>query len=286
MLNFKISRPTDKFFEVFPEYDYKFKGKTYKMTSEFLRRAPVELQQSFGAFVAKKFPPQPNKVTVVTKTKVKQSETTEEPTIGSTYLPQKVEGKKTDRQKDLIIRELKRLAKSETVVEEKLNYPKVFRALLTEPHTALEQKRKTVEEACNLTLILDTNNRYWSRSNMSPEVDCNLIANIIEAAKGIKGITVFATSGLHHLKYKNKHYDYYTDLYQDLPLHLRKNVIVFTQGCGGVGNYNAFRPKLVKFVTPFEHGKNCGCGQIAKAEAAQQIMFYGIDCATKLSKIK
>lgn len=275
MLNFKIENATDKFLEmVGGKWNYKFKGETFEVTPESLSKYSREMQQSFGAFAAKNLSRKPPRAQFV-----------DELTIGRTYIPRKVESKKLSKV-EKVRKELIRLAKTEKIVEEKLNYPKVFQALLTEPHTAFEHKKKTIEEHFNLTLIIDTNVGYMNRGYMGKDVEAGLPATIIEAAKNIKGITVFASGGLHLIEYKHRKYDYYTTLLKDLPKHMTKNVIVFTQGCGGMGHYQGIKPEAVKFVTPFEYGCNCGCEQIKKAANAGQIMYYGINCADKLKEIK
>lgn len=277
MLNFKIENASSQFLKILGgKYNYKFRGQSYEITPEFLETAPTELQQSFGAFAAKKLPRQP---------KIVKAKFVDEPVTGGTYMPKKIVSKKLTYT-EKVRRELIRLAKSEKIIEEKLNYPKVFQALLTEPHTAFDHKKKTVEENLNLTLIVDVAVGYMTKDHMGNETEQGLPHTLIQVAKTLKGVTVFEAHGLHQIKYKDKSYDYYTDLLRVLPKNLTKNVVVYTQGCGGMGHYQNIKPGAVKFVTPFKAGCNCGCGQIRKAAAAEQVMFYGVNCADKLSIIK
>ena len=278
MVNFKILNATDTFLEmVGGSYAYKYKGKEYEVTPELLDSMDRAFQQSFGSFAAKHLPKQPPKVTSLTVV---------EPEIGQTYLPEHIFVKKVSDTKERIRKVIMRWAKTEKLIEEKLNYPRVFQALLTEPHNAFEYKRKTPEDVINLTLFIDTNMRYHIPQYMEGmKIDSSLHNTMIEVASTIKGVTVFSASAIHGIRYKDKAYQYYTDLLLDLPPDLRKKVMVFSQGCGRVGTYLGVQPKAVTFCTPFAHRKNCGCPQIRKAEEAEQNVIYKVRTIEDLEKI-
>jgi len=276
MLNFKIERNTDAFLKkVGGSYTYNYKGKDYEITQESLKCMDPGLQQSFGHFTAKN------------KRKSKSDVPDYIPKFSSqrgvNYLPPSVIARGTAKVLE-VRRELIRLAKTEVIVQEKLDMPKVFKALLTEPHIALDHKKKTIEEEINLTLIVDTNVGYHRTEYMS-DVDPLFHNTLIKAASGVKGINLFYAEALHNLNFKGHSYEYYTDLYKDLPPKLKKKVLVFTQGCGNIGNYVNMPENAVHFCTGFVHGKNCGCSQIVKAATARQVMHYGITNVTKLKQI-
>lgn len=277
MINYKIERQTDKFLEKSGgNYSYNYQGKSYEITREFLKDAPKGLQQSFGRFASKQNPP-----TIQLKPKVVENATAGEKSQAITPEKTNVEVFKsyTDVKKELI-----RLATTEHVVEEILDMPKVFKALLTEPHTALDHKKKTIDTKVNLTLFVDLSVGYHTSDNMY-KPDCSLHAKIIFEAKRIKGINLFTGYGLSDMFYKGKHYSYYTELYRDLPAKMKEKVIVFTQGCGSYGDYNDIKPGSIHFCTGFDHGNNCGCDQIYKAERSKQIMHYKICNIPELSKV-
>jgi hypothetical protein len=274
MLNFKIERNTDTFLKkVGGSYIYNYKGKDYEITQESLKSMDPGLQQSFGHFTAKK----------KCKSDVADYIPKFKPQQGATHLPPSIRANGTAKVLE-VRRELIRLARTEVIVEEKLDMPKVFKALLTEPHTALEHKKKTIEEEINLTLIVDTNVRYHTKDWMS-EVDPLFHNTLVEAARGVKGINLFYAEGLYRLSFKGHTYSYYTDLYKNLPPKLKKKVLVFTQGCGSVGDYVDMPENAVHFCTGFAHGRNCGCYQIRKAAIAGQIMHYGVTNVSKLKQI-
>jgi hypothetical protein len=274
MLNYKIERNTDNFLEkAGGSYTYSYKGKDYEITQESLKSMDPGLQQSFGHFTAKKKgkSPTPSYIPKMTLQK------------GDNYLPPSVKAAGISKVME-VRRELLRLARTEVIVEDKLDMPKVFKALLTEPHTALDYRKKTVEEEINLTLIVDTNVRYHINGHMQ-EVDRLFHNTLIEAAHGVKGIHVFYAEALHGLHHKGHRYDYYTDLYKDLPTKLKRKVFVFTQGCGHVGHYLEMPKKAVHFCTGFAHHHNCGCPQIEKAAISGQVMHYGVTNVSKLKQI-
>lgn len=176
----------------------------------------------------------------------------------------------------LIKKELHRLSLSESIVEEKLNYPMVFQKLITEPHLALEQFRQTRELYQELYLFIDAAVGYNSN-------DKGFHHTLYSEAQKIKGVKSF-TSVM--LRFDN---DYYI---QKLPRMVPKGkkIIVFTQGCGGsCGEVpNGYH---VHFVTHFKKGENCGCDTISNHEemsvkTKRVTMHYGIDTPQKLSLLQ
>jgi len=172
----------------------------------------------------------------------------------------------------LIERELKRLATTEVMVEDKLNYPRVFMKLLSQPHLALEEKRLVPEEKTDLYLYVDQSVGYNGK-------DDGFHHTMIQVAKKIKGIHLFSSW---MLRFDDK---YYWD-------HIKKNVpkgktvLVFTQGCGGAygelpKGYN------IHFCTHFRHGDNCGCSTIRQHESHGKLFkfHYGIDVPEKLKSL-
>ena len=172
----------------------------------------------------------------------------------------------------LIEKELKRIATTEIMVEDKLNYPRVFMKLLSQPHLALEEKRLVPEEKTDLYLYVDQSVGYNGK-------DDGFHHTMIQVAKKIKGIHLFSSW---MLRFDDK---YYWD-------HIRKNVpkgktvLVFTQGCGGAygelpKGYN------IHFCTHFKHGENCGCPTIRNHEDYGKLFkfHYGIDVPEKLKSL-
>ena len=129
MLNYKVVRNTDKFFDrVKGSYTYKYKGKDYEITQESLQSMDPRLQQSFAHFTSQFNKKEQSVISQVNKT-IKR---------GGTYLPDTYKVEVTNKM--LAVRkELIRLAKTEILVEEKLDMPKVFKALITQPHTERKQ---------------------------------------------------------------------------------------------------------------------------------------------------
>lgn len=179
--------------------------------------------------------------------------------------------------KELIRKELLRLSKSQSIIEDRLDYPKVFKKLLSEPHMALYEKKKIVEEKQELYLFVDTSVSYNHKDN-------GFHHTLIEEAKKIKGIKVFYGSGLRILK--NGTEKYYWDL---IPLCVPKGkkVLAFSQGCGGT-YYGKIPSKDydLHFVTHFCKDDNCGCSTIREHEISKRFkIHYNIDTPDKLKKL-
>lgn len=275
MLNFKIERNTNQFLEKCGgKYNYTYKGKEYEITKENLTTMDPGLQQSFGHFTARKNPPPP-KLSFIPIIR---------PIIGQNYLPPVIKARGYNMV-EKVRKELIRLAKTEIRVDGPIDVQKAFKALLSEPHTAFDYRKQVVEEEINLTIFVDINTRYHIDGYM-PGVDALLHNTIIEAARGVKGIRVFSASALYHIPYKGQVYEYYTDVYRDLPKKHKKRVIAFSQGCGGIGHYEGIPKGALHFVTGFTKGKTCGCGQIAKARDAGQHVHQGVVNLDSLKKLE
>lgn len=274
MLNFKIANAVDKFLELKGgSYSYTFRGEEYNITRESIRTVDTKLQQSFGGFVSRNSN-SPRKVQTAPdpgakfKTKI--------------FTPEKVYIRGS-KDRVLVRQELLRLATVPKIIEEKLNYPKVFQALLTEPHTAFDHKKKHEETEINLTLFVDHSVGYHREIR---GCDQGLHDTIISVAKTIKGINVFDSYAIYNTEYKGQIYPYYTDLLKVLPEKMKRKVLVFTQGCGTAENYRGIKEESLTFCTPFSHYENCGCDRIDAAARAKQIMVYSFRTANDFKILK
>jgi len=318
MLNFKIKEHSDKYLGTHGgEHKYNFKGKEYNITPESLEAAPRELQQSFGNFCAKENEKnggqgggdQPGKGKPGGKPGDKKGEGEGEgpgqPTdeIGDT--PKELEVEDDSKQEegkqpfkggsvkraqrihnDQVQREIEikkhilRWATTEILQIGPLNMPKVFKALITEPHTAFDHRKNVLETLVNLTIMVDTNVGYMEKNQW-------LYNTIVQTASKVKGVNVFHSPGLHGLVHKGVSYDYYPEMIEELPSKMTEKIIVFTQGCGHSEKEQPYKnlKKPVHFCTCFKIHCNCGCDQIAKAERGGQNMYYEIDSVESLATI-
>lgn len=273
--NHKAQRPLDQFFETKGEMKYKWRGEEYEINKKNFTKLDPALQQSFTHFCANEYrQPKP-------KPKPMGSIPTES-TI-SPFGPNKVSIKmpklatSTELQRmEIVKRELIRIATTVTIVEEKLDYPRVFKALLSQPHTALDQLKKHEEYKINLTMIVDENIGYHQNDRWFHNT-------LIEAGRSIKGINVYSSNairGIFNGDKKKVAYNYYTELLAALPKEQQKKILVFTQGCGhtDVKFYEGIKEikKNITFCTWFNKGENCGCNQIACAEHAGLSVNYAI----------
>ena len=320
MLNYKIREHSDKYLGTHGgEHKYTFKDKEYNITPESLETAPRELQQSFGNFCAKenekcskegegkpgKGQPGKGKGQPSDQKGEGEAEGPGQPSdeIGDTPKELQVEDEKKGEEaknpsrgggvrraqrihNDQVQREIEikkhivRWATTEIIQIGPLNMPKVFKALITEPHTAFEHRKTILETLVNLTIMVDTNVGYFSRNQW-------LYNTIVQTASKIKGVNVFHSPGLHGLVHKGVSYDYYPEMIEELPAKMTEKIIVFTQGCGHTDKEQPYKnlKKPVHFCTCFQINCNCGCDQIAKAERGEQIMHYGIDTVESLATI-
>lgn len=279
-MNHKVKNTIDQFFQTRSDHTYSFKGKDYTINKRNFEELDPKLQQSFTHYASSQIPKKPKKIPQPPIRAEKESGKLKI----STKFPTVVNVKETKMIKQ-VRKEILRIATSEKIVEEKLHYPNAFKALLSQPHTALDQFKKTVESELNLTLFIDTNVYYFREiSDAKPS-----IANtIIKSVKGIKGINVFASDSLYHMEYKGKLYRYYTELLADLPEKMKQKVMVLTQGCGE-SDFESYKPlkEGIIFCTPYLHGDNCGCRQIYKAEQSNKCkMHYNIKDWKSLKTIK
>jgi hypothetical protein len=179
---------------------------------------------------------------------------------------------KKDTKEILIERELRRIATKEYLVEDKLNYPRVFMKLLSQPHLALEEKRLVPETKTELYLYVDEAVGYNSK-------DDGFHHTMVKVAQKIRGIKVFSSR---MLQFNEGYY------WQHITKHVPKGktVLVFTQGCGGTYGEP---PKGydIHFCTHFEKNCNCGCGTIRAHEGFGKLFkfHYGLDVPETLQSL-
>lgn len=244
-------------------FTHKYKGEEYTITPSTVGLLDSKTLQSISTRLRKLYPPPPQP----TRTRRGQGEASSIKAPG--YDDRTVE--KT-AEEILIERELKRLATTEIMVEDKLNYPRVFMKLLSQPHLALEEKRLVPEEKTELYLYVDQSVGY------NPKDD-GFHHTMVKVAEKMKGIHVFFSW---MLRFNDT---YYWD-------HIKKNVpkgktvLVFTQGCGGT---HGEPPKgyNIHFCTHFKHGDNCGCNTIRQHEQLGKLFkfHYGIDVPERLKSL-
>lgn len=276
--NHKAQRPLDTFFKKEGQMDYTWRGKSYNINKENFGYLPPELQQSFTGYCAKNYggAPKPKPVAILKQSRAEQNE--EDERGGSTFIPSRTFSQEVKRIMETR-QQLIRIATNTIFVEEKLNYPKVFQALISQPHTILDQLRKTEETYLNLTVFVDELVGYHESHQWFHNT-------IIKAAEGLKGVNVYSTKGFSTGQTwkggklaKSSGYSYFTDLLKDLPKEQQKKILIFTQGCGGIDNPYSIVKDLIPrmtFCTWFHHGDNCGCNQIATAEKHKLSMKYSI----------
>lgn len=232
---------------------YKYRGKEHVVTAENVDILDRNFIQSLSTYLSKNSP-KPVPVKVPGEGEMKDLE------FGQGF--DKTQENKVNQDKiALIQKELLRISYSEMVVEEKLRYPKVFEKLMTEPHLALEQFKKTYEPDHKLAIYVDLCNGYHV-GNESRELHGTIITAVEDLQKKYKKIHLYRTGGS-QLKDQNKHhFEHALDTYKpDTP------VIVLSQGCGHYrGDHNRISPikyrKNFYFCTCFTLGRTCGCNTI------------------------
>jgi hypothetical protein len=255
---------TRHFEETEGKFTHTYKGIEYTITPNIVNALNQELIQSISTRLRKLYPPPPSKVKSVGR-KGKAGDQAKAPGFDDRTV------KKTDKE-ILIERELKRLATTEVLVEDKLNYPRVFMKLLSQPHLALEEKRLVPDEKTELYLYVDAAVGYNNRDN-------GFHHTMVNVAEKIKGIHVYSS---HMLRFGR---DYYWE-HMKKHVPVGKTVLVFTQGCGGTDGHP---PKgyNIHFCTHFVHGDNCGCNTIRTHEDYGKLFkfHYGLDVPETLKSL-
>jgi hypothetical protein len=255
---------TKHFEETEGKFTHIYKGIEYTITPNIVNALNEELIQSISTRLRKLYPPPPSNARP-TRGKGKAGGQQKAPGFDDRTV------KKTAKE-ILIERELKRLATTEFLVEDKLNYPRVFMKLLSQPHLALEEKRLVPDEKTELYLYVDAAVGYNNRDN-------GFHHTMVKVAEKINGIHVYSS---HMLRFGG---DYY---WEHMKKHVPKGktVLVFTQGCGGTcgqppKGYN------IHFCTHFEHGDNCGCGTIREHERYGKLFkfHYGLNVPETLKSL-
>lgn len=302
MTHFRQERVIDYHFaqEEGEAFTHTFKGKEYEITPENYKSLKSDLIQSVSTRLAKKYGS--SYKTTISSGKSKGEVETNEEGEGEYEFdeagPNKAQGRDTKQKSgvtsDLLIvrNELKRLSLSEKIVEEKLNYPKVFERLLSQPHLALDERKKSVEDHHELYIFVDTAASYMRGHH-------ELHNAIITEGSKLKGVKVFHGTMVRNLMlapqnspatHKESSVYYWSVLKHLVPKGRR--VLVFTQGCGGVnGRYPKEMGYKLNFCTPFAHGSTCGCNtipehfELSKKDKLVR-MNYGIFKAKDLRKIE
>jgi len=246
------------------EFTHKYNGKEYTITPNTVGLLDEKTIQSVSTRLRKLYPPPPRSISQK-RGKGKADGAEKAPGFDDRTV------EKTAKE-ILIERELKRLATTEVLVEDKLHYPRVFMKLLSQPHLALEEKRLVPDEKTELYLYVDPSVGYNQKDN-------GFHHTMVKVAEKIKGIKVYSKWMLRFDE------GYYWD-HMKKHVPKGKTVLVFTQGCGGtIGQppkgYN------IHFCTHFKHGDNCGCGTIREHEKEGKLFkfHYGLDTPETLKSL-
>ena len=255
---------TKHFMETEGKFTHTYKGIEYTITPDTVGLLDEKTIQSVSTRLRKLYPPPPPKFKPIGR-KGKARGELKAPGFDDRTV------KKTAKE-ILIERELKRLATTEVLVEDKLNYPRVFMKLLSQPHLALEEKRLVPDEKVELYLYVDESVGYNQK-------DDGFHHTMVNVAKKIKGIRVFSS---YMLRFSEGYY------WDHMKKHVPKGktVLVFTQGCGGTDGHP---PKgyNIHFCTHFKHGHNCGCSTIRQHEMEGKLFkfHYGLDTPETLKSL-
>ena len=141
---------TKHFAETGGSFTHTYKGIEYNITPNIVGALNKELVQSISTRLRKLYPPPPPPMKMGRKGKANDAG-------APGHDDRKVEVI-TDEM--IIQREIKRLATTEVMVEDKLNYPRVFMKLLSQPHLALEERRMIPEEKVELYMYVDESVGY------------------------------------------------------------------------------------------------------------------------------
>jgi hypothetical protein len=188
--------------------------------------------------------------------------------------------------KEFVKKQVLRLSTTTHLFEDKLDYPKVFKALLTEPHNALDYRRKTEEDIIQSIFVIDPAIGYNNN-------DKGFHKTLITVCKEIKGVDVLELTSL--TDYSSG--EYYLNKLDQIMKKNKGNIYVFSQGCGGSPPDVPFDLKKVigtrklTFCTCFKHGETCGCDIIPSHERLQKVnksmkIYYSIDSYNKLSLLE
>jgi hypothetical protein len=199
-------------------------------------------QQAVAKFLGKQNPKPPN------------SKKSESDKGGQTFNPADLEilKKKNDQ---MVMKFIKNFQPVTVGYEEKLHIPKVFAALLSQPHTAFEQVRKyEYENKGKILLIVDKYSAFWPREKANPEMHAALV-NFTSKDKNVHHVVVSGEDLESGPMYKN-------------PKFLGKydKLLFISQGCGTSYAIPKNIAKKMTFITIFEKGCNCGCSRIRQHE--------------------
>ena len=254
---------TRHFKETEDKFTHTYKGIEYNITPNIVNALNKELIQSISTRLRRMYPPKPKPVSQ--KRDRGKADSSGAPGFDDRVVEKTVK-------EILIEKELKRLATTEVLVEDKLNYPRVFMKLLSQPHLALEEKRLVPEDKTELYLYVDESVGYNQK-------DDGFHHTMVKVAEKIKGIHVYSS---YMLQFNGSYY--WNHMKKHVPKG--KTVLVFTQGCGGT---HGIPPKgyNIHFCTHFKHGDNCGCPTIREHENQGKLFkfHYGLDIPETLKSL-
>jgi hypothetical protein len=183
---------------------------------------------------------------------------------GRTFQPESKEILK-DKDDKKIMEFIKKFQPVVTAYEEKLHIPKVFAALLSQPHTAFDQVRKyEYENKGKILLIVDIYSGYWSCEGANPRMHAALV-NFTSKDKTV-----------HHLVVDGETIK--GDYIYDKPklLETYDKILFISQGCGGSAPVPKHIAQKTTFITIFKEGCDCGCDRIHAHERAGCDVRYSV----------
>lgn len=284
MIHFRQERLLNKHFmelskEGVMSDTYKFQGREIEITMENFGSLDSKLKQSYSTFLSKKYQKSPPIVKSKPLEGTEANGSIEDENFDNKSLVLDKNDKFSTKEQ-LIYDFLYRVSYHEKILEEKLHYPRVFQRLLSQPHLAFEERKKTIESYHDLHLFVDHYTSYNPKDN-------GFMNSLIRIGKTIKGITVYNYPAL-----RPPEGGYYSDVVKKLPLDSK--ILIFSQGCGGIENH-AHYPHKAHYITHFCKGENCGCDTIPyhekwinekKINVTMHYEIYNEDHLHKLSGIK
>lgn len=162
--------------------------------------------------------------------------------------------------------------------EERLHIPKVFQALMTQPHTAFDQTIKKPETIkAKLLILVDAYTGYFRDEN----ADTSIVTSLICYPVKDKTVAIKTLSGE---RLQNRY------MYDDKKIvkeHEKfDKILYFSQGCGTSFDVPKTLAKKTTFFTIFNEGCDCGCDRIHAHERAGCKMYYGVRSWNDLLSIR
>lgn len=315
----RINRVSYNYLRNVSEQDYKFRGITYKVTMDNFDEFPNDFKQSFAHFAAKNKPPSNGSTNNVVNTgsnneleaepieldlkkeeakyneffKGPKKRKAQKPIVGGKVdMPADMWGSKPTKEMiDTIKKYLLQMLNPKVTehYEEKLYYPKVFEALLSNPSEALEQTRKRLyTEIKYMPLILYVD-MYVSYHQAYGYEAISLHNAIWAAACELRNpnIYIFPCGGpyndslpKHVLSFMQKNKLNTIANPRPGPGHLeitnqlKGRTFIFTQGCGAPLNFSKVDHKSISLCTIFNHSDTCGCDTLPVAKRNKVKIYH------------